>query len=212
MQAPELHRLVPAQPAGARAALEDPRLPAHQRQPLALVFRHIAQPAPGQLLEPQIVVFGHQRIPARPLVRLRQPQHHLLQIRNLCGRLLLLHTPCIHESGQNSQPLAYLVVRMVTPPRERISCGVFVGGHSPRRCVSCSRGERHADHVSLAGIASCATLRKAAGFGNTGQMTLRSALLGCPSIASTLPESSTQRSLACAWSPRDPAPGLDRGR
>ncbi len=116
MQAPELHRLVPAQPAGARAALEDPRLPAHQRQPLALVFRHIAQPAPGQLLEPQIVVFGHQRIPARPLVRLRQPQHHLLQIRNRCGRLLLLHTPCIHESGQNSQPLADLVVRMVTPP------------------------------------------------------------------------------------------------
>ena len=64
MQAPELHRLVPAQPAVARAALEDPRLPAHQRQPLALVFRHIAQPAPGELLEPQIVVFGSSAHPS----------------------------------------------------------------------------------------------------------------------------------------------------
>ena len=77
VQTAELHRSVPAQPAVARRALERPRLPPDQRQPVSAPHRDVAQPAARELPEAQVVVLRHKRVPAPPLVRPRRPHLHL---------------------------------------------------------------------------------------------------------------------------------------
>ena len=71
MQPTKLHRPVPAQPAVPRGALERPRLPAHQRQPVPAPHRNMAQAPTRKLPKAQVVVLAHQRIPAPPLARQR---------------------------------------------------------------------------------------------------------------------------------------------
>ena len=82
MQAPKLHRPMPAHPPLARRALERPRLPTQQRQPLPAPHRDVAQSPARKLAKPQVVVLVHQRIPAPPLIGARHPHldladHHL---------------------------------------------------------------------------------------------------------------------------------------
>ena len=81
VQAPELHRPVPAQPAVPRRALERPRLPAQQRHPVPPPLRDVAHTPPRELPETQVVALVHQRVPAPPLVgadrtHLHLPHHH----------------------------------------------------------------------------------------------------------------------------------------
>ena len=105
MQPPKLHRAVPAQPPVARRALERLQLPAQQRQPVPAPHRNVAQPPARELPEPQIVVLVHERVPAPPLIRARQP--HL----NLAHHHLHLVERIRHAPGdalQNSQPSALL--------------------------------------------------------------------------------------------------------
>ena len=77
VQAPELHRPVPAQPAIPRCALERSRLPAQQRQPVPAPHRDVTQPAARELPKPQVVVPRHEIVPSSALVRARQPHFHL---------------------------------------------------------------------------------------------------------------------------------------
>ena len=102
VQPPELHRAVPAQPAVPRRALEGARLPAHQRQPMPPPHRHVPQPAPRELPEPQIVVRRHQRVPPAPLVRPRRTHLHLPQ-RHFRPVERRLHRPFIGQTPANSQ-------------------------------------------------------------------------------------------------------------
>lgn len=77
VQPPELHRPVPAQSAVPRCALELPRLPAQQRQPVTPPFCNLTQTTVRELAEPQAVVFRHQRVPAPSLIRAQRPDRHL---------------------------------------------------------------------------------------------------------------------------------------
>ena len=107
MQSPKLHRSVPAQPPATRGAIERPRLPAQQRQPVPEPHRNVAQPPARELSEPQIVVLVHERVPTPTLIRARQPHlnlvhHHL----HLVERIR--HASFIGDARQNSQPSALL--------------------------------------------------------------------------------------------------------
>ena len=85
MQALEHLLAAPSNPAITGRTLEGGRLPAGKRYPAAMPFRHIAQPAPGKPLEPQVVMLIHQHVPFDPFVRSHQPHHYLGQ-RKACRR------------------------------------------------------------------------------------------------------------------------------
>ncbi len=115
VQAPEHLLAAPSNPAIARGTLERCRLPAGQRYPAATPLRHIAQPAPGKPLEPQVVMLIHQHVPFDPFVRSHQPHHHLGQ-RKTCRRcrrqrllaqLLKLHDHSLTTRSQDYQPLQH---------------------------------------------------------------------------------------------------------
>ena len=74
---PELHRPVPAQPAVPRRALERPRLPAHERQPVPAPLRDVAHATACELPEPQVVVLAHEVVPPTTLVRPRRTHRRL---------------------------------------------------------------------------------------------------------------------------------------
>ena len=79
IKSPELLLLPPAAPAVARAALESAVLPRRETQPQAPEDRDIAQAAARQPTEAEIMMLFHQRVPERPLLRLRQADLDLRQ-------------------------------------------------------------------------------------------------------------------------------------
>ena len=94
MQAPKLHRPMPAHPPLARGALERSRLPPQQRQPLPTPHCNVAQPPARKLAKPQVVVQVHERVPAPPLIGAGEPHldltdHHL--------RLVERIPPCLRH-------------------------------------------------------------------------------------------------------------------
>ena len=69
MKALELLLRRPADPAVARGQLERARLPAEQCEPTLAMHRDMAQPLADDTVEPQVVVLGHQPVPAPVLLR-----------------------------------------------------------------------------------------------------------------------------------------------
>ncbi len=73
----ELLRPPPAEPAVARPALEGAGLPARGADPAPLPLEHVAEAAPGEPLEAEIVVPVRERVPAAALVRLGESHRHV---------------------------------------------------------------------------------------------------------------------------------------
>ena len=71
-----LQRRRPANPAIAAGTFECGRGPAHEGQPQAIYFGNVAETAPHQGREPQVVVRAHQPVPLAPFVRTDQAYAH----------------------------------------------------------------------------------------------------------------------------------------
>ena len=100
--------LEPAQSWVAGLALEHAGLSAQQHHLLAVPLGDVPQPAPGGLLEAQIVILVHQVVPNRPFVRLGQPHGHVAQVPDWQGAQRfsgkMADPPLFPTSDEKGQP------------------------------------------------------------------------------------------------------------